>query len=122
MTDQPAWGEGPSQLPSSPPVVSRARRVEDAATLDGPVLDPLADGEELDVPGLLAVVTGCIGLVVLGLVAGVVAGVLAAESGRRSREAGRPQRLALWGLGLAVADAVVWFVLHFAFDLDWLFG
>jgi len=47
---------------------------------------------------------------------------LAAEAGRRARDAGHGLTLALWGLGLAVLDAAVWLVLHIAFDFGLLAG
>jgi len=81
-----------------------------------------ADERTSDPLGVAAIVTGCIGIVVLGLVLAVVTGVLAAEAGRRARDAGRSMENAYLGFGLAVLDAVVWIVLHFAFDLNFIAG
>lgn len=84
--------------------------------------DNSAAGRPGDPFGVAAIVAGCIGIVVLGLLLAIVAGVLAAESGRRARDAGRSMENAYLGFALAVVDAVVWIVLHLAFDLLFIAG
>jgi uncharacterized membrane protein YhaH (DUF805 family) len=72
--------------------------------------------------GVAAIVVGCIGIVVLGLVLAIVTATLAAEAGRRARDAGRSMENAYIGFALAIVDAVVWLVLHLAFDLAFIAG
>jgi hypothetical protein len=69
-----------------------------------------------------AFVVGCLGIVVLGIVAAIVTAVLAAEAGRRARADGRSPENSYWALGLAVLDAVVWIALQSMFSLPFLFG
>lgn len=75
--------------------------------------DPLA---------VAAIVSGCIGLVVLGIVLAIVTAVLAATAGSRARARGTSLENAYIAFGLAALDGVVWLVLHMAFDLKFVAG
>jgi hypothetical protein len=86
-------------------------QVEDEPPLDKS--DPL---------GVTAIVVGCIGLVVFGLVLSIVTAVLAGMAGQRAREQRRSAENAYIAFGLATLDGVVWIVLHLVFDLKFVAG
>jgi hypothetical protein len=67
--------------------------------------------------GIAAIVLGCVGIVVLGFVLAIVTALVAAEAGRRAREARRSMENAYIGFALAVLDAVLFLVLHYQFKL-----
>jgi hypothetical protein len=72
--------------------------------------------------GIAAIVVGCIGLVVFGLVLAIVTALLAGTAGQRARERRSSYENAVIGLILAALDGVVWIVLHLAFDLKFAAG
>ena len=78
--------------------------------------------EGYDTVAVVAVAVGIVGLVVFGLALAIVAGVLGATAGQRARESGRSFRPAYLAFALAVADGVVWIVLHLLFELPVQFG
>jgi hypothetical protein len=72
--------------------------------------------------GMTAIVVGCIGLLVLGLVLTLVTAMLAAVAGQKAREDGRSPENAYIAFGLAALDGVVWIVMHLLFDLAFVAG
>jgi hypothetical protein len=72
--------------------------------------------------GTAALITGCLGIVLLGLLLPVVTAVLAASAGSSARQRGRSLENAYLGLGLAALDGVVWIVLHLKFDIPFWLG
>ena len=72
--------------------------------------------------GTAAIVIGCIGIVVLGLLLTVITAVLAAYAGSSARANGRSLENAYLGFGLAAVDGVVWIVLHMMFDIPFWLG
>lgn len=72
--------------------------------------------------GVVAIVSGCVGLLVLGLVLTLVTAMLAAVAGQKAREDGRSAENAYIAFGLAALDGIVWIVLHFVFDLKFAAG
>ena len=72
--------------------------------------------------GTAAIVTGCIGIVALGLLLTVITAVLAAYAGSSARANGRSLENAYLGFGLAAVDGVVWIVLHMMFDIPFWLG
>lgn len=72
--------------------------------------------------GTVALVLGCVGILVAGIVATIVVAVLAAITGARAREQGRSLEDAYLAFGLAAVDGVVWLVLHMLFDIPFLLG
>lgn len=72
--------------------------------------------------GVTAIVVGCLGILVAGVVLAIVTAVLAAVAGSQARAAGRSLDNAYIAFVLAFVDGVVWLVLHFAFDLRFLVG
>jgi hypothetical protein len=72
--------------------------------------------------GMFAIVVGCIGLLVLGIVLTLVAAMLAAIAGQQAREQRRSPENAYIAFGLAALDGVVWIVLHLVFDLKFVAG
>ncbi len=72
--------------------------------------------------GVVAIVVGCIGLLVLGLVLTLVTAMLAAIAGQKAREERRSPENAYIAFGLAALDGVVWIVLHLVFDLKFAAG
>ena len=85
-----------------------------APDIDGGTRD---DSRARDPLGIAAIVLGCVGIVVLGFVLAIVTALVAAEAGRRAREAGRSMENAYIGFALAVLDAVLFLVLHYQFKL-----
>ncbi|MFN2560550.1 MAG: hypothetical protein ABR571_04540 [Jatrophihabitans sp.] len=85
---------------------------------------PVGDGSESqrDRLGIAAIVVGCIGLVVFGIVLSIVTAVLAGMAGQRAREQRRSLENAYIAFGLAALDGVVWIVLHLVFDLKFAAG
>jgi ABC-type glycerol-3-phosphate transport system permease component len=81
--------------------------------------EPAAAGDPL---GTAALITGCVGIVLLGLVLTVVTAVLAAYAGSTARARGRSLENAFLGFGLAVVDGVVWIFLHLKFDIPFWLG
>jgi hypothetical protein len=81
------------------------------------VTDPDSRPAGGDPLGVIAIVSGCIGIVTFGFVLAIVTAILAAEAGRRARDAKRPQDNAYLAGGLAVLDAIVFLVLHYLFKL-----
>ena len=81
--------------------------------------EPTATGDPL---GVTAIVVGCIGLVVFGIVLAIVTAVLAAIAGSQARARGRSLENAYIALVLAGVDGVVWLVLHMLFDLSFIAG
>jgi hypothetical protein len=75
-----------------------------------------------DALGITAIVVGCIGLVVFGIVLSIVTAVLAGMAGQRAREQRRSQENAYIAFGLAALDGLVWIVLHLVFDLKFVAG
>lgn len=69
-----------------------------------------------DHAGIAAIVLGCVGIVVLGLFLVVPVALLAALSGARAREQGRPLDNATIAFVLAAVDGVVWVALHLLID------
>jgi hypothetical protein len=72
--------------------------------------------------GMAAIVVGCIGLVVFGILLSIVTAVLAGMAGQRAREQRRSPENAYIAFGLAALDGVVWIVLHLVFDLKFVAG
>lgn len=81
--------------------------------------EPPLDGDPL---GVTAIVIGCIGIVLAGIVLAIVTGVLAAVAGSQARANGKSLENAYIAFGLAAIDGVVWLVLHMIFDLNFLAG
>lgn len=81
-----------------------------------------SEASSADPLGVFAIVLGCIGLVVLGVVVAIATAVVAAVAGGRARERGRSLENAYIAFGLAALDGVVWLVLHMAFDLRFVAG
>jgi hypothetical protein len=92
-----------------------AARPDDAAT-------PEDAARPSDSLGLAAIVVGCIGLVVFGIVLSIVTAVLAGMAGQRAREQRRSLDNAYIAFGLAALDGAVWIVLHLVFDLKFAAG
>jgi hypothetical protein len=85
----------------------------------------VGDGEDEpggDPLGTSAIVLGCVGIVVAGLVLTVVTAVLAAAAGVSARERGRSLENAYLGFVLAAVDGVAWIALHLMFDIPFLLG
>jgi hypothetical protein len=80
------------------------------------------EGKKADRLGVAAIVCGCVGLLVAGILLAIVTGVLASVAGAKAREANRPLDNAYIALGLAVLDGVVWLALQFLFELPALAG
>jgi hypothetical protein len=78
--------------------------------------------EPADPVGVAAIVVGCIGLVVFGIVLAIVTAVLAGIAGQRARVARTSAENAYIAFGLAALDGVVWLVLHMIFDLQFVAG
>jgi hypothetical protein len=102
---------------------------DDAANADSglsgrPEDYPQPDGSESpgDPLGIAAIVVGCVGLVVFGIVLAIVTAVLAGMAGQRAREERRSLENAYIAFGLAALDGVVWIVLHLAFELKFAAG
>jgi hypothetical protein len=72
--------------------------------------------------GVAAIVVGCIGLVLLGIVLALVTAVLAGIAGQRAREQRTSMENAYIAFILAGVDGVVWLILHMLFDLSFLAG
>jgi hypothetical protein len=81
--------------------------------------DPEARSDPL---GVAAIVVGCIGLVVFGIVLSIVTAVLAGMAGQRAREQRRSLENAYIAFGLAALDGAVWIILHLIFDLKFVAG
>jgi hypothetical protein len=73
-----------------------------------PIKDPL---------GIIAIILGCIGLVTFGFVLAIVTAVVASAAGQQAMKQRRSLENAYIAFGLAVLDAVVFLVLHYAFRL-----
>lgn len=84
--------------------------------------DVSAGPRAADPLGLAAIIVGCIGLVVFGIVLAIVTAVLAGMAGQRAREQRRSLENAYIAFGLAALDGVVWIVLHLVFDLKFAAG
>ena len=85
-------------------------------------VDDVAEKKPGDPLGVFAIVVGCIGLLVLGIVLTLVTAMLAAIAGQKAREDNRSAENAYIAFGLAALDGIVWIVLHFAFDLKFAAG
>jgi hypothetical protein len=72
--------------------------------------------------GVFAIVVGCVGLLVLGILLTLVTAMLAAIAGQKAREERRSPENAYIAFGLAALDGVVWIVLHLVFDLKFAAG
>ena len=83
--------------------------------------EPQASGES-DPVGVAAIVSGCIGLVVFGIVFAILTAFLAGIAGQRARERRTSTENAYIAFGLAALDGVVWLVLHMLFDLSFIAG
>jgi hypothetical protein len=90
---------------------------------------PAPSGEDYPPPtdtgdplGVTAIVIGCIGILVAGVLLAIVTAVLAAAAGRQAREAGRSMENAYIAFVLAAVDGVVWLVLHMLIDLPFIAG
>ena len=70
----------------------------------------------------IAIVLGCVGIVVAGVVLGIVTAVLASIAGSQARAAGRSLENAYIAFTLAVIDGIVWLVLHMALNVNFLLG
>ena len=81
-----------------------------------------SDTEATDPVGIAAIVVGCLGLVVFGIVLAIVTAVLAGVAGGRARDRRTSPENAYIGFGLADLDGIVWIVLHIAFDLKFVAG
>jgi hypothetical protein len=81
-----------------------------------------AEAAPSDPLGVAAIVVGCIGIVVFGIVLSIVTAVLAGMAGQRAREQRRSPENAYIAFGLAALDGVVWIVLHLMFDLKFVAG
>jgi uncharacterized membrane protein len=75
-----------------------------------------------DVLGTAAIVCGCVGILVLGLLLTVVTAVLASLAGASARAEGRSLENAYLGFALAVIDGVAWLLLHLMFDIPFVLG
>lgn len=75
-----------------------------------------------DPVGVAAIVVGCIGLVVFGIVLALVTALLAGIAGQRAQERRTSFENAYIGFVLAALDGIVWIVLHLAFDLQFVAG
>jgi hypothetical protein len=95
------------------------------SALDGVQAQRSADNSvetQRDPLAVVAIVLGCIGLVVFGIVLAIVTAVLAGMAGQRARDAGRSLENAYIAFALAGLDGVVWLVLHMIFDLKFVAG
>jgi hypothetical protein len=72
--------------------------------------------------GVAAIVLGCVGIVVAGLLLCPVTGFVSAVAGAKAREQNRSLDNAYIGFGLAALDGIVWIVLHLMFDLRFAAG
>jgi len=79
-------------------------------------------GAGTDPVGVAAIVVGCLGLVVFGIVLAIVTATLAGVAGQRARERRTSPENAYIGMGLAALDGVVWLVLHMLFGLRFIAG
>jgi hypothetical protein len=101
-----------TRLPDPPPA--------DAGPLEGGYPEP--EPPEGDPIGIAAIIVGCIGLVVLGIVLALVTAFLAGIAGQRARERRTSMENAYIAFALAGLDGVVWLILHMLFDLSFLAG
>jgi hypothetical protein len=67
--------------------------------------------------GVVAVVLGCIGIVVFGIILAIVTAVLGSVAGAQARDQQRSPGTAYLALLLAALDGVVWLVMHYLFEL-----
>jgi hypothetical protein len=89
------------------------------------VPDPYPDPDAAaagDPWGVAAIVVGCIGLVLFGIVLAIVTAVLAGIAGQDAREKRRSFENAYIAFGLAALDGIVWIVLHMIFDIKFVAG
>jgi hypothetical protein len=92
----------------------------DRAPVDGyPDAEPATGADPV---GVAAIVVGCIGLVVFGIVLAIVTAFLAGIAGQRARERRTSFENAYIAFALAGLDGVVWLVLHMLFDLKFVAG
>jgi len=92
----------------------------DAEPVDG-YPDPESAGGS-DPVAVVAIVVGCIGLVVFGIGLAIVTAFLAGIAGQRARERRTSPENAYIAFGLAALDGIVWIVLHILFDLKFVAG
>lgn len=81
-----------------------------------------SQGAASDPVGVAAIISGCIGLVVFGIVFALLTAFLAGIAGQRARERRTSTENAYIAFGLAALDGVVWLVLHMLFDLSFIAG
>jgi hypothetical protein len=93
-----------------------------AAGALSPDADPEPTGGGGDPVGTAAIVVGCIGLVVFGIVLAIVTAILAGVAGQRARERRASFENAYIAFVLAGLDGVVWLVLHLIFELKFVAG
>jgi hypothetical protein len=118
----PMWGESAGEPEARPPAIPeppptrRTAPPAGAPARRGPVgRENLEDRDAPDPVGVAAVITGCIGIVVLGIVLAIVTAILASSAGQRARAGGRSLSTAYLAFGLAALDGVVWLVLQLLF-------
>jgi hypothetical protein len=70
----------------------------------------------------IAIVLGCFGIVIAGVVLGIVTAVLASIAGSQARAAGRSLDNAYIAFTLAIVDGLVWLALHMALNINFLLG
>jgi hypothetical protein len=75
-----------------------------------------------DPVGIAAIVVGCLGLLVFGVVLAIVTAVLAGIAGQRARERRTSLENAYIAFALAGLDGIVWIALHMIFGLRFLAG
>jgi hypothetical protein len=103
--------------PDDLPDLSAPNRPPDRDSAGNPVTK-----EPADPVAVAALVVGCVGLVVFGIVLAIVTAVLAGAAGQRARERRTSPENAYLAFGLAALDGIVWIVLHMIFDLNFLAG
>jgi hypothetical protein len=99
-------------------------RPSEAHVAHGPAGDRSPAGPVIPAERLakIAIVLGCLGIVVGGVVLGIVTAVLASIAGSQARDAGRSLENAYIAFTLAIVDGIVWLVLHMAFNINFLLG
>jgi hypothetical protein len=105
-----------------PPDDPRELSALPGAPLPGSADYPEEPRSTSDPLGVIAIVCGCIGILVGGVLLAIITGVLAAAAGQQARAAGRSPDNAYIAFVLAGVDGVVWLVLHMLFDLNFLAG
>jgi hypothetical protein len=89
----------------------------DAMTAPGADNSGIEPAKPADPLGVIAIVSGCIGLVTFGFVLAILTAVLATAAGQQAVKQRRSLENAYIAFGLAALDAVVFLVLHYLFKL-----